>query len=879
MARYTPMIEQYLSIKQQVSDSLLFFRLGDFYEMFFEDALTASKELEITLTGREGGAEERIPMCGVPYHSAESYIQRLIEKGFKVAICEQVEEPSQAKGIVRREIVRIVTPGTNMEFKSLEASRNNYIASVLQTADHLGIACCDITTGEFFVMETTQQDVWDELQSFQPVEIVLPPHPEYDELAKQFQERFGSVITKGRSGSDSLSKAIVQLLDHFQLVTLDSLGLSETTAAAAAAGILLTYLESTQKRNLHYLKKPYLLVRDSHLLIDSFSRRNLELTETIRDKTRQGSLLWLLDKTVTAMGSRLLKKWVERPLASKQAIEHRHDAVEELVNELLVREDIRQLLHEIYDLERLMARVGYGSANGRDLLAVAASLSVLPDLRSRLAGCSSQLLKEIADQIEDQTDLVALIRRAIVDDPPVSVRDGGLIRDGFNEYLDQLKLASRQGKQWIAQLEQQERERTGIKSLKVGFNKVFGYYLEVTKANLQSVPDSYERKQTLANGERYITPELKAKESLILEAEDKMMDLEHELFVQVRDRVADGLPGIQRTAEAIARIDVLQSLATIAVERRYVRPKITEADRLIIKEGRHPVVEAVLKRERFVHNDTRLDNNENQIALITGPNMAGKSTYMRQVALIVILAQLGSFVPALEAEIGVIDRVFTRIGASDDLAGGQSTFMVEMVELANILHHATPRSLIILDEIGRGTSTFDGISIAQAVIEFLHQSPTVGAKTLFATHYHELTALADRLPGIKNYSTHVQEQDEHIVFLRRIIPAPADRSYGIQVAKLAGLPNTVLKRAKEILQVLENESGVQQEAATASELAEELPVPAPSTAVEAIAAQLSLFEADLHPALQELKSLDLLTMTPLEALNILYRLQQMVQKG
>lgn len=916
MARYTPMIEQYLSIKQQVADSLLFFRLGDFYEMFFEDAVTASKELEITLTGRDGGTEDRIPMCGVPYHSAESYIQRLIEKGYKVAICEQVEDPSQAKGIVRREIVRIVTPGTIMEGKSLEANRNNFIAGLIRTADRLGIACCDISTGEFFVMETSVHDVWDEIQQFQPVEVVLPTKEGYEELAKQFQEQFSSVITESLPDSDNTTKSVAHLLQHFQLLTLDSVGLADVPVAAAAAGMLIIYLETTQKRNLHHLKKPQLLIRDSHLLIDSFSRRNLELTETIRDKTRQGSLLWLLDKTVTAMGGRLLKKWVERPLASKREIEHRLDAVEELSKELLMREDIRQLLGEVYDLERLMARVSYGSANGRDLLAIASSLSVLPDLRQRLTGCSSDLLQIIGRNIQDQNEVVALIQQAIVDEPPVSVRDGGLIRDGFHEFLDQLKRASREGKQWIAQLEQQERENTGIKSLKVGFNKVFGYYLEVTKANAHLVPDTYERKQTLTNGERYITPQLKEKESLILEAEDKMTDLEYELFVQVREQVAACLPGIQSTAEAIAQIDALQSLATVAVERRYIRPQITDSDRLVIKEGRHPVVEAVLKRDRFVPNDTYLDNNTDQIALITGPNMAGKSTYMRQVALIVIMGQLGSFVPAAEAEIGIVDRVFTRIGASDDLAGGQSTFMVEMVELANILHHATPRSLIILDEIGRGTSTFDGISIAQAVVEYLHQSPKVGAKTLFATHYHELTELAERLSGVKNYSTHVQEKEEHIVFLRRIIAEPADRSYGIQVAKLAGLPDEVLNRAKQILHVLENLPAAKQEVAAAGHGADLSPFAAGFAAGneppekfsgergtilsgqlgstpdppavptgrsvslnEAISAQLTLFDAEPHPVLKELQSLDLLTMTPIDALNTLYRLHQMLQKG
>lgn len=874
MARYTPMIEQYLSIKQQVSDCLLFFRLGDFYELFFEDAISSSKVLEITLTGRDGGAEERIPMCGVPYHSVETYIQRLVEKGFKVAICEQVEDPSVAKGIVRREIIRIVTPGTIMEGKTLQANSNNFIASVLLDMDRVGIACCDITTGEFFVLETNSQDWLDEVQQFQPAEFVLPSQGEgYSELAQQLQERFSCVITEAQPNSHTQSKAVSRLLEHFQLVSLESIGLSEHLTAAATAGMLLTYLETTQKRNLQHLKKPQLVIRDSHLLIDSFSRRNLELTETIRDKTRQGSLLWLLDRTVTAMGGRLLKKWVERPLANKAEVEERLDAVEELVNELLMREDLRQLLEEVYDLERLMARVAYGSANGRDLLAIASSLAVLPELRGRLSLCKSRMLRDIADHMLEQQEIVTLIQNAIMDEPPISVRDGGLIRDGFHDHLDHLKRASREGKQWIAMLEQQEREKTGIKSLKVGFNKVFGYYLEVTKANAHLVPESYDRKQTLTNGERYITPELKEKEALILEAEDKMTDLEYQLFVQVRDQVEAHLTDIQQTAESVAILDVIQSVASVSVERRFVRPEISETDCLFIKEGRHPVVEAVLKREAFVPNDTYLDNGDNQIALITGPNMAGKSTYMRQVALIVIMAQLGSFVPAAEAKIGIVDRVFTRIGASDDLAGGQSTFMVEMVELANILHHATTRSLIILDEIGRGTSTFDGISIAQSVIEYLHQSPKVGAKTLFATHYHELTGLADRLQGVKNYSTHVQEKDEHIVFLRRIIAEPADRSYGIQVAKLAGLPDLVLHRAKDILHVLESLPRADQEAASTQE-GNRL-----DNLKEPESAQLSMFNSESHPVLSELKSLDLMNMTPLEALTALHRLKQAVEKG
>ncbi|BCJ85729.1 DNA mismatch repair protein MutS [Effusibacillus dendaii] len=867
MARYTPMIEQYLAVKQQAKDALLFFRLGDFYEMFFEDAITAAKELEITLTGRDGGAEERIPMCGVPHHSSEMYIQRLIEKGYKVAICEQVEDPSQAKGIVRREIVRIVTPGTIMDSKNVQDKLNNYIAALVLREEQIGLAFCDITTGELFVNHCQVESVWDELQQFQPVELVVPDGEEYAELVESIQNQTRCLVTRNESVYSD-TKAAEFLLKRFELISLESIGLSEKKAPVTAAVFLISYLEATQKRSLSHLKKPVLLSGETHLVIDSFSRRNLELTETIREKSRHGSLLWLLDRTVTAMGGRLLKKWIERPLAVRTQIEERLQAVEELVNELLVREDIRQMLQNVYDLERLMGRVAYGSANGRDLLAISDSLAILPELRRRLLGCQSELLQRIGEQIREMNETVDLVRSAIVDEPPVGLRDGGLIREGFDEYLDRLKSASREGKQWIAQLEQQEREKTGIKSLKVGFNKVFGYYLEVTKANTHLVPDYFERKQTLANGERYVTPDLKEKEALILEAEDKMTELEYELFIQLRDRVAAELPDIQLAAEAIAQIDSLQSLATVAVERRFTKPVITESDRLVIVEGRHPVVEAVLKRDTFVPNDTELDCKNNQIALITGPNMAGKSTYMRQVALLVIMAQIGSFVSAARAEVGIVDRVFTRIGASDDLAGGHSTFMVEMVELANILHYATRKSLIILDEIGRGTSTFDGISIAQAVVEFLHQSPTAGAKTLFATHYHELTELADRLPGVNNYSTLVEEKGDSIIFLHKIVSQPADRSYGIQVAKLAGLPPQVLQRANEILHVLENLSDAKQQVAIEPELSS-----------ESATSQLSLFDEQSHPLVEEIKSIDLMNLTPIEALTTLHRLQKMVGKG
>ncbi|MBL0387982.1 DNA mismatch repair protein MutS [Tumebacillus sp. ITR2] len=905
MARLTPMMEQYLATKAQVPDALLFFRLGDFYELFMEDAVTAARELEITLTGRANGAnggDERTPMCGVPHHSAEGYVLRLVEKGYKVAICEQTEEAGASKGIVRREIVRVVTPGTVMEQKGLQAKANNYLAAVVVREGVYGLSFCDLSTGEMLVVEhDSEQKMLDEMLRHQPAEIIVPFGEKQASYAVTLHDLLACVLTEGLEKTHGLARASEVLLGHYGVMTVDSFGLANRPLALSAAGMLIAYLDVTQKRNLHHLKMPAYITSDEYMTIDSFSRRNLELVETLRDKGKHGSLLGLLDETVTAMGGRLLRRYVERPLANKIRIEQRLDAVEELYKNLLLRDDIRQLLDAVYDLERLVARVSYGSANARDLLAIGSSLAVLPSLKGRLESAGAPLLLDLGQRIDHFDEIVELIERAIVEEPPTSVRDGGVIRDGFDDYLDTLKTASRDGKRWLAELEQQEREATGIKSLKVGFNKVFGYYIEVSKANIGNVPDTYERKQTLTNGERYVTPGLKEKEALILEAEEKMVDLEYQLFCQVRDAVSVILGKIQEAAEAIATIDVLQSLATVSIRRRYKRPVINTDDRLHLVEGRHPVVEAMLKGEPFVANDTLLNTSEHQIALITGPNMAGKSTYMRQVALIVILAQMGCFVPADHAEIGIVDRVFTRIGASDDLAGGQSTFMVEMVELANILHHATPRSLIILDEIGRGTSTFDGISIAQAVVEFLHQSPKVGAKTLFATHYHELTTFTESFAGVKHYSTHVQEQGDSIVFLRKILPQAADRSYGIQVAKLAGLPQEVLARAREILVDLEQgghgtttlsagseksapssapltstapatdlvrEAAVAYEAAPVA-IAEKTPatVPAPS-------AQLSLFDVSEHPVVDELRKLDVMRLTPLDAMNLLYQLHQ-----
>lgn len=859
MAQYTPMIQQYIDIKQTVPDTLLFFRLGDFYEMFFDDALTASKVLEITLTGREGGSDERIPMCGVPYHAAEGYIQRLVEKGYKVAICEQMEVPSAGKGIVRREIVRIVTPGTLMEGKTLDAKDNRYLATVYSNRKHVGLACVDVTTGECLIGEWEEKrGLIEELDRLRPAEIVVLQQDQDLIDWNYLQERFAFTWSVYDDHTNPTARLIELFLKQYQVQTVDSFGISNQVGAVAA-GLLFSYLAKTQRRSLDHLQRPRIIRTDEWLVIDGFSRRNLELLESLRDKRKQGSLYGVLDRTVTAMGGRLLKTWVERPLLQRDAIENRLDAVEAFVKHPLFRQDVKELLDRVYDLERLLAKLSYGSANGRDLKALSRSLSTIQIMKTLESVQAEGRIGYLIDTLPDLQDVVDEIEGAIVDEPPIDVRDGGIIRDGYHQELDEYRVASRDGKQWIATLEQQERGKSGIRSLKVGYNKVFGYFLEVTRANSHLVPEYFERKQTLANSERFVTPELKHKESIILQAEEKIAELEFQIFLDIRDRVLKRVADIQQAAQNMAQLDVLQSLAEIASERGYTRPIIDQSDRIRIENGRHPVVEAALGTKSFVPNDTYLDCQGHQIALITGPNMAGKSTYMRQVALLVIMAQMGSFVPADSAEIGMVDRVFTRIGASDDLSSGQSTFMVEMVELSAILTHATSRSLIILDEIGRGTSTFDGMSIAQAVIEFLHRSPIVGAKTLFATHYHELTKLIDELDAVQNYSTMVKEDGDQIVFLRKVVPQPADRSYGIQVARLAGVPEVLLKRASAILNELESGATVEMKPQSTQ--------------------QLTLWDVPVHPVVDELLQVDVMNVTPIEALQILHRLQNEARKG
>ncbi|WP_435369333.1 DNA mismatch repair protein MutS [Caloramator sp. E03] len=789
------MMMQYLEIKKQCEDCILFFRLGDFYEMFFEDAEIASKELEIALTGRDCGLDKRAPMCGVPYHSADAYISKLIQKGYKVAICEQVEDPALAKGIVKREIIRIITPGTIIESNMLDERSNNYISCVYINDNEFSIAVCDISTGEFLTTsaEGTIMRIIDELSKFNPSELIVIENNEPLDVKteKMIKDKFNLLLTYKKYLNDDINS----LKERFN----DLKDISEIELIACSC--LYKYICENQKSSLSQITSIRKYVISDFMVLDATSRRNLELAETIRGKNSKGSLLWLLDKTKTSMGGRMLRKWIEEPLISIDEINKRLDAVEELINNVYVACDLKEFLKNIYDIERLISRISCGAANARDLVSLKESLKYLPDIKSALSSCKSDLIKNMYNDFDTLDDIYNLINESINDNPPLQLKEGNLIKDGYSSDVDKLRDVMKNGKEWIANLEQKEREITGIKSLKVGYNKVFGYYIEITKSNLSNVPEGrYIRKQTLANCERYITSELKEMEDLILNSEQKIIDIEYEIFTEIRNKVAKEVIRVQKTARQISIIDVLLSLATTSFENNYCKPIITKDGKIKIEEGRHPVVEKVLS-SIFVPNDTNLDLKDNMIAIITGPNMAGKSTYMRQVALITLMAQIGCFVPAKSASISIVDRIFTRIGASDDLSSGQSTFMVEMAEVASILKNATKDSLILLDEVGRGTSTFDGLSIAWAVTDYI--SKKIKAKTLFATHYHELTELEGKLPGVKNYCISVREHGEDIIFLRKIIRGGADQSYGIQVAKLAGLPNDVILKAKEILNKLE----------------------------------------------------------------------------
>lgn len=872
MAGMTPMMQQYVETKKQYKECILFYRLGDFYEMFFDDAKLVSKELELTLTGKDCGMEERAPMCGVPYHAVDGYLNKLVSKGYKVAICEQVEDPKLAKGLVRREVIRIVTPGTNLNAQALEESRNNYIMCISHFPNNIGIAIADVTTGDFYMTEVDGlSKLMDELYKYMPTEIIcndalMMSGIDVEDLKKRLKIAVYP-LEPWYFDEDGCRKC---LMEHFRVNTLAGLGLEDFPSGLTASGVLMQYLLETQKTQLTHITHitPYLASR--YMLLDSSTRRNLELTETLREKQKRGSLLWVLDKTKTAMGARQLRTDIEQPLINMEDINDRLDTIEQLGKNTVSRDEIREYLNPIYDMERLLGRVSYKSANPRDLISFANSMEMLPHIKTVLKDFDAKLLQEIDRQIDGLEDLFQLIKDSICEEPPVTIREGGIIKEGFDEDIDRLRKAKTEGKNWLAQLEETDRERTGIKGLKIKYNKVFGYYFEVTNSFRHLVPEDYVRKQTLVNAERYTTPRLKELEDTILNAEDKLNVLEYDMFCKIRDDIAAQLERIQKTAKAVARLDVFSALSVVAEQNHYVRPELNDKGIIDIKEGRHPVVEKMIDHDMFVSNDTFLDNANHCIAVITGPNMAGKSTYMRQSALIVLMAQLGSFVPAKSANIGIVDRIFTRVGASDDLASGQSTFMVEMNEVANILRNATPKSLLVLDEIGRGTSTFDGLSIAWAVIEHISNKKILGAKTLFATHYHELTELEGKMNNVNNYCIAVKEKGDDIIFLRKIIKGGADRSYGIQVAKLAGVPDMVIDRAKEIAEQLSDND--------ITEKVQSIPVDTksdkkkPKHYDDVDLGQMTLFDTVKdEDIVNELKEIDISNLTPLDALNTLYR--------
>ena len=876
LSQLSPMMQHYMETKKEYPDCILFYRLGDFYEMFFDDALTVSKELEITLTGKDCGLSERAPMCGVPFHAVDSYLYRLVQKGYKVAIAEQMEDPKQAKGLVKREVIRVVTPGTITSSQVLDETKNNYLMGIVYMDGIYGISTADISTGDFMVTEVdSERELFDEINKFSPSEIICNnalymSGVDMDELKNRYQV----VITALDSrffGEESCRRI---LMEHFKVGALVGLGLEDYATGIIAAGAVMQYIYETQKSTLEHITTVTPYSTGQYMVIDTSTRRNLELVETMREKQKRGTLLWVLDKTKTAMGARLLRACIEQPLIHRDEIIRRQNAVEELNMNYISREEICEYLNPIYDLERLIGRISYKTANPRDLIAFRSSLEMLPYIKQILGEFNSELLAEFGRELDPLQDIFRLIGDAIVEEPPITVREGGIIKDGYNQEADKLRQAKTEGKNWLAELEAKEKEKTGIKTLKVKFNKVFGYYFEVTNSFKDQVPDYYIRKQTLTNAERFTTDELKQLEDIIMGAEEKLVSLEYDLFCEVRDKIGAEVIRIQKTAKSIAGIDVFCSLSVVATRRNYVKPSINDKGVIQIKNGRHPVVEQMMRDDMFVANDTFLDNGKNRLSVITGPNMAGKSTYMRQVALIVLMAQLGSFVPAQEADIGICDRVFTRVGASDDLASGQSTFMVEMTEVANILRNATRNSLLVLDEIGRGTSTFDGLSIAWAVIEHISNSKLLGAKTLFATHYHELTELEGTIAGVKNYCIAVKEQGDDIVFLRKIVRGGADKSYGIQVAKLAGVPDSVIARAKEIAEELSDAditARAKEIAEISSNITQHKAVPKPD---EVDMQQLSFFDTVKDDdIIRELDSLELSTMTPLDAMNTLYRLQ------
>lgn len=868
MAEYSPMMQRYLETKKEYQDCILFYRLGDFYEMFFDDAITASRELELTLTGKDCGQAERAPMCGVPHHAAEIYISKLIAKGYKVAICEQLEDPKKAKGIVKRGVIRVVTPGTLVDSNMLEERKNNYIMSIYKTGIYYGISICDISTGEFYSAEIKDNYnfpmLLDEIARYSPSELVVNSMmAECQEEMDKIKERFENIyVTKFNDKFFTSDLNNINL--RFNIVDNNGRKLediSDKKLAISSINALIEYIEETQKTSLDHINKITVYQISKYMALDINARRNLEITEKMRDKSKKGTLLWVLDKTSTSMGGRLLRRWLSDPLVDVTEINKRLDAVEELKDNIILRGDVVENLKKVYDIERLTGKMAYGNANARDMITLKNSLFKLPEVKKCLSECKSDLLKELYQNLDELQDIYGLIEKSIVDDPPMTITDGGIIKLGFDPEIDKLKTAQTEGKNWLIKLEADEKEKTGIKNLKVGFNKVFGYYLEVTKSNLNLVPERYIRKQTLTGAERYITEELKNLENQILGAEEKVVNLEYEAFTKIREEIAKNVVRLQTTSEVVSTLDVLASFATVAEDMNYCKPNVNNFGVIDIKNGRHPVIEKILGTGAFVENDTHLDKDENRLAIITGPNMAGKSTYMRQVALITLMAQVGSFVPAESATIGVVDKIFTRVGASDDLSMGQSTFMVEMMEVASILKEATPNSLIILDEIGRGTSTYDGLSIAWAVAEYIADKEKCGAKTLFATHYHELTELEEKIDGVKNYSIAVKEKGEDIIFLRKIVRGGTDESYGIHVARLAGVPKVVTNKANEILRSIERKNvltGKKEEKKDKKQ----------------VEGQFDMYNFKLAEIAHEIDKINLNELTPIDALNTLVKIKE-----
>ena len=864
---FSPMMQRYLETKEQYKDCILFYRLGDFYEMFFDDAITAARELEITLTGKDCGQEERAPMAGVPHHAAEMYISRLIAKGYKVAICEQLEDPKNAKGIVKRGVIRVVTPGTIVESNMLEERKNNYIMSIFKSGIYFGISVCDISTGEFYAAEIKDNNnfpqLLDEIARYSPSELVINSNlADCTEEMSKIRERFSTYITRFQDKFFDSKPDIIKL--RFNLVDTNQKpieNIEERSFAVASINALIEYIEQTQMTSLDHINKITVYQISKYMSLDINARRNLEITEKMRDKSKKGTLLWVLDKTSTSMGGRHLRRWLNDPLIDTLEINRRLEAVKELKENVMLRGDVIDNLKKVYDIERLAGKMAYGNANARDMITLKNSLARLPEVKTVLQTTESPMLKDIYENLDELQDIYELIERSIVDDPPMTVKDGGIIKMGYDEEVDKLKTATTEGKNWIIQLEADEKEKTGIKNLKVGFNKVFGYFIEVTKSNLDQVPERYIRKQTLTNAERYITEELKNLENQILGAEEKVVSLEYDLFTKIREEIAKNIIRLQKTATMVSTLDVLASFAQVAEDMNYCMPQVDNSGIIDIKGGRHPVIEKMLGAGEFVENDTYLDKDENRLSIITGPNMAGKSTYMRQVALITLMAQVGSFVPAEEAKIGVVDKIFTRVGASDDLSMGQSTFMVEMMEVATILKEATPNSLVILDEIGRGTSTYDGLSIAWAVAEYIANKEKCGAKTLFATHYHELTELEEKIEGVKNYSIAVKEKGEDIIFLRKIVRGGTDESYGIHVARLAGVPKLVTEEANKILKSLERKNiltGKKEEKKDKKQ----------------VEGQFDMYNFKLAEIAHEIDKINLNELTPIDALNTLVRIKE-----